>query len=345
LKKKAASGIMLTLLFISVSWAFNIQSVKASGAIYIRPDGSVWGTDKIQRDGDYYTFTGRIYDSIVIERDNIVVDGAGYTLQGTGADAEGILLSGRSNVTVRYVKITEFDTGISLIGSSNNTISGNNIANNGDGIHLYSSSSNNISANEITANLWHGVITSEGVSNVISGNNITNSDDGISVYSGSNNSISGNTIADNLVGIVLSSCYFSCNIFGNTVANNGEGIRFIFSSDNRIYYNNFIGNTKQVRGYRSLKNTWDADDLSGGNYWSDYAGADADGDGIGDTSYIINEGNQDFYPLMSPWGDIPVLPSTRFWPQWWLYAIAAAIILALAVAVYFLKRRKPHVLG
>jgi len=50
---------------------------------------------------------------------------------------------------------------------------------------------------------------------------------------------------------------------------------------------------------------------------------------------------------MRPWGKIPVLPSPRFWqPQWLFYAIVAAIvaaiILALAGTVYFLKKRKPR---
>jgi hypothetical protein len=46
-------------------------------------------------------------------------------------------------------------------------------------------------------------------------------------------------------------------------------------------------------------NFWDNGSV--GNYWSDYDGADANGDGIGDTPYIINAVNQDRYPLMNPW--------------------------------------------
>ncbi len=52
--------------------------------IEITANGDVIGTDKIQRNGNIYTFTGDIVGSIVIFRDGIVVDGAGYTLQGNG---------------------------------------------------------------------------------------------------------------------------------------------------------------------------------------------------------------------------------------------------------------------
>ena len=48
-------------------------------------------------------------------------------------------------------------------------------------------------------------------------------------------------------------------------------------------------------------NHWDNGYPSGGNYWSDYTGVD--GDGIGDTPYIILGGdNQDWYPFMNPNG-------------------------------------------
>ena len=112
MEKKVVSGTILTLMLIgTLTLAFNIQPVRASGTIYIRPDGTVEGTDKIQRDGDIYTFTGYIYDDgIVVEIDNIVIDGAGYTLRGNWPETypRGIELTERSNVTIKNRRIDEY---------------------------------------------------------------------------------------------------------------------------------------------------------------------------------------------------------------------------------------------
>jgi len=136
LKWKTFSGIMLTLLLIStLTLAFNIQPVKSdwtwTETIYIRADGSVDPpTAPISSvDNITYTLTDNIVGdfpehsrAIVVERDNIVVDGAEHTLQGTGAwNSRGIGLTGRINVTIKSVKIKAFFCGISLSSSSNNT--------------------------------------------------------------------------------------------------------------------------------------------------------------------------------------------------------------------------------
>jgi parallel beta-helix repeat protein len=104
------------------------------------------------------------------------------------------------------------------------------------------------------------------------------------------------------------------NITGNNVRNNEDGISLSESSNNKIYLNNFINNTDNVSYYDASTNIWNSPleityTYGGnaythyvGNYWGNYKGTDADGDGIGDTSYSIDSDSdeRDDYPLMKP---------------------------------------------
>jgi parallel beta-helix repeat protein len=122
----------------------------------------------------------------------------------------------------------------------------------------------------------------------------------------------GNTITDDIeYGIHVESSVGNI-VYDNLIANSGvAGIYFDGGNDNRIYHNTFIDNSDQVRISASF-NFWHDGYPSGGNYWSDYTGADLYNgpfqnetgcDGIGDTPYVIDENNQDNYPLMKPYPD------------------------------------------
>jgi parallel beta-helix repeat protein len=88
------------------------------------------------------------------------------------------------------------------------------------------------------------------------------------------------------------------SIVGNKITNNNYyGIYLAESSNNTIYHNSFVDNGEQVSSFESV-NVWDNDYPLGGNYWSDYDGADSNYDSIGDTPYFIDANNQDNYPLM-----------------------------------------------
>ena len=323
--------------------AFNIQPVKAAGGIIIRADGTIDPpTAPILRDGNVYTFTDNILDEIVVERSNIIVDGNGYTLHGSGSGS-GFELDGVNNVTIQNTNIQTFTYGILLVDSSDNTISGNTITNNSAGIDL-NGSSNTISGNNITNNSNNGIALN-GSSNTISGNNIKNN----SPYSlagcpdyysgiylgGSSNTISGNNITDSYdSGIYLGGS--SNTISGNNITDNGNGI-VVHGSDNTIFHNNLTNNKNQIKLSDAI-NTWDVGYPFGGNYWSDYSGVDfyrgpyqneTGSDGVGDTPYVIDWNNQDNYPLVNQ----HIIPEFPSWTQ------MLFILTALAVAVVLYKRR------
>jgi len=196
MEKKTASAIMLTLLLTSMlTLSFNIQLVKASGTIYIRADGSIDPpTAPISSaDNVTYTLTDNIVgdvpensSAIIIERDNILVDGAGYTVQGIGSGT-GIDLSQRSNVTVKNARIYYFDYGIYVWGMGAIVIEENEISNNSEsGIIIAGESNVLIRENTIKQNK-NGIDTDTANTHsgiMITGNAIlSNQQDGVYIYS------------------------------------------------------------------------------------------------------------------------------------------------------------------
>ena len=143
MKKTKATLVIISILFSVCS--MYILSVQSSGMIFINVDGTIEGTDKIQRDGNLYTFTADIKESygIIVEKKDIIIDGKCHTIEGTprilpiGSWDYGIELSNGTggNVTIKNLKIVNFNIGI-YIGTANNTVTGNMITGGNVGITM-----------------------------------------------------------------------------------------------------------------------------------------------------------------------------------------------------------------
>mgnify|MGYP000530603689 CR=1 FL=1 len=202
-----------------------------------------------------------------------------------------------------------------LCGSECN-ISNNMLINNWDGIFLYEAQRTTIENNVISQSIRVGIALNGSDYNNIIRNKIDGSKgfdgggDGIWLVNSDNNDVEGNLMTQNKrFGIAVRDSYWNV-LSNNIIALNGEyGIWLYMSHYNQIYHNDFIKNQIQQAYSNDSFNYWDNGYPSGGNYWSDYTGLDADEDGIGDTPYVIDENNIDHYPLMNPYAITPPVPS------------------------------------
>jgi len=105
--------------------------------IVIKPDGSISpSTNPIQQNENIYTLTGNIYGSIEVQKSNVVIDGANYTLQGNGqlgyygVDLVSSVPPITQNVIVKNLRIIDFQTaGIMTVGNCSHIIYGNYLEN------------------------------------------------------------------------------------------------------------------------------------------------------------------------------------------------------------------------
>jgi parallel beta-helix repeat protein len=252
LKSVLLTGLML-FLASTISVVFEVKRVEASETIYIRADGRIDPptANIASADNVTYIFMGNVDDSIVVERDNVTVDGAGHTLQMPGGDT-GISLPYRTNVTIQHVVIMGFGVGIEVFFSNRCVLYGNRIEGTtyGPGIYVSNSGYNKIDGNNASNNQQGISISHSSNSNIIANNTFDNnsgseSGSGFGICLGdrsSNNVIINNTVNYNRPhGVILVDQGTDGNVIdGNTIVGNELGVDLWFYSNNNLFVGNLI---------------------------------------------------------------------------------------------------------
>ena len=279
-KTGLAIASVLVLLVSALAGAFLVVPVSANffpetppQGITIGSDGQVSGTDKISRSGNIYTLTGDIDGGITILADNIVLDGNGYTLKGTGGGS-GLYLQGRDQVTIKNLKVTNFKYGIKFtweyFGTSDspqksNTITGNTLTNNTYGVSVDDLMQANLFTNNHFEDNTYGVSFSGicGARNNVFKNNIFN-DNQFSLFDDctspndidTSNLVNGKpvyywvnkqdlTVPSDAGLVVLKNCS-RITVQNLVLSKNGQGIHLSYTTNSKITGNVFADNAQGV---------------------------------------------------------------------------------------------------
>jgi nitrous oxidase accessory protein len=115
-----------------------------------------------------------------------------------------------------------------------------------------------------------------------------------------------NRIVDNTRGIYLADVFSDCTLRGNLIGGNEAGISLEAAVRRVVFTENvMVANQKQVEVLGTRREDLNAWSRGGrGNYWSDYVGFDADGDGIGDVPYRLEHFFED---LAGRWPAVALL--------------------------------------
>ena len=189
---------------------------------------------------------------IIIASNDITLDCGGHTVSGSFPDT-GILVEGRTGVTVENCHVTGFAAGIRLRGAYQNTLASNLLVSNTDGVDLLQSGENNLVDNQARSN-GIGFYLSGSAANNLSDNIAEGNGPAFYLDSSAGNTLDHNTANHNTIGyrLVASS--------GNTLANNqgsdnNTDYSLQFSDNNILQANTANGLADGFSLFRSNGNT------------------------------------------------------------------------------------------
>jgi nitrous oxidase accessory protein len=351
--KKVSTFILILLLCCFWVPFLEIEVVKAEPETIVVPDDYATIQEAITNvnfGGSVFVKSGSYGGNLVIHKSlSLIGEDKDTTIIRSGHTGTNILIDREDNVTITGFTIHSVEVGVHLLHSNNCNISGNKVIgiSNHQGIWLYDSSQNIIAENRVQGG-GSGIELELSSNNTIVDNTVMENERGIVLLNSPNNLICANIMENSTCGILLRKDCMDDIFYANSVSGCSRGVLIggvggmmdIYVTnvtDTSFHHNNFVNNAVSVedQGCVCGIDYWDVG--KEGNYWSDYNGTDSDGDGIGDTSYLVYEnyckdGNvTDNYPLMTQ-VNIFVIPE---FPSW---IILPLVLTATTVAAIYKKR-------
>mgnify|MGYP002276669916 CR=1 FL=1 len=267
------------------------------------------GIDAVAENGTVIVSNGTYYENLIV---NKPIDLIGENNSNTIIDGQNngtiLQISYNDDVKINGFKFRNCGSGGNdhciYCWSCNSIITRDNIFYNTDSYAIHFRNCNNITINNNYFNQIHRssiyLAYSENIS--VIDNYLEGSDEtAVYVWQSKDCFVKNNTIVGNSIGVKLQSRDYTKRnyVIDNYISSNLVcGIKIECCDGNYIYHNSFVNNYQNYLESGTNNNTWDNGYPSGGNYWSDYNGVDDDGDGIGDTPYILQSIDRDNYPFM-----------------------------------------------